>query len=263
MSRYNASGRPLSGEAWLAAHHRAKLRERSAFARRLAALSPTRIIDLGCATGLWLELLNDLVHPACSFVGVDSDSDAVSVARERAAGWSRRREFVVGDIEFDDFDMEPGDLVLAFNVFPYVVDPRRFLDRLVRLTTADGAVAVRQYDGSLLRMGPMESGTRVLIDASLRSSVEPSDQFKHYDLDRVLAAVRGSAFERVELEFELFERFMPFPDDFLEYFEGTLDWMESLVSDTAREELKRWRSQQAEAGAGYFVEVDLVALLSS
>ncbi len=54
ISQENSTGRPLADAKWLENHHRAKLPERTAFAKKLAKLNPKNIVDLGCATGLWL-----------------------------------------------------------------------------------------------------------------------------------------------------------------------------------------------------------------
>lgn len=40
LSRENSTGRPLADAIWLENHHKAKLPERTAFARRLAELHP-------------------------------------------------------------------------------------------------------------------------------------------------------------------------------------------------------------------------------
>ena len=58
-SQENSTGKPLADSNWLENHHIAKLPERTAFAKKLSSLKPNSIVDLGCATGLWLELLND------------------------------------------------------------------------------------------------------------------------------------------------------------------------------------------------------------
>ena len=67
-SEENSSGKPLANSSWLLNHHRAKIPERTAFAKRLAKLQPKKIVDLGCATGLWLELLNEILPQDCEFM---------------------------------------------------------------------------------------------------------------------------------------------------------------------------------------------------
>lgn len=243
--RRNASGRPLAGSVWLDAHHRAKRAERRAFARRLAELRPRLIVDLGCATGLWLEELDAVMPPGCAFCGIDADGAALDQAERRAAGWSRTVDLIEADIEAEP-DRIPGcDLVLLFNLSSYIAD----LDRLLALL-ADQArtVAVRQYDGAALRFGPMSTADRAIIEDALLAGVAASAQFRHYDLDRVFSALHGAPYSMRDIQFELFARASPFPADFIDYFEGTLDWTLEHVSDLARERLQAWRTRLDDPG---------------
>lgn len=89
-SEENSSGKPLANSSWLLNHHRAKLPERTAFAKKLAELHPKKIVDLGCATGLWLELLNEFISSECEFVGIDSDIESLEMAISRSSAWSRK-----------------------------------------------------------------------------------------------------------------------------------------------------------------------------
>jgi len=82
-SEENSSGKPLANSSWLLNHHRAKIPERTAFAKRLAKLQPKKIVDLGCATGLWLELLNEILPLDCEFIGIDSDIESLEKLAEQ------------------------------------------------------------------------------------------------------------------------------------------------------------------------------------
>jgi SAM-dependent methyltransferase len=212
----NHTGRPLSSPGWLEAHHRAKLPERQRFAAMLAQLGPRRVVDLGCATGLWLDLLDPLLPPACEFVGFDSDPKSLTLAEERSTKWSRNATFEVCDIDANIESIPTADLTLVFNVIPYLQDPAKLFASLAERRER-GAVAVRQYDGAALRFGPMETEVRALIEASLRSSVGASSQFRHYDLDDVFSLLQECRLTRRKIAFELFERTTPFPDDFVAY----------------------------------------------
>jgi SAM-dependent methyltransferase len=259
----NATGKPLASSAWLDAHHRAKLPERRRFAESLARLRPRRVVDLGCATGLWLDLLDAVLPPDCEFVGLDSDEIALEEARARASKWSRSSVFETCDLESDLDDVPGGDLTLMFNVIPYIEEPAKIFARLAERED-HGVVAVRQYDGAALRFGPMETDVRALIEQSLRSGVSTSRQFRHYDMDRVFSLIRDCAFDRQQIAFELFERTAPFPPDFVEYFEGTLAWTQDLLSEDAARHLERWAARFAgvETVETYFFEVDVTAVLS-
>jgi SAM-dependent methyltransferase len=257
----NASGRPLAGDRWLEAHHRAKLHERRAFCDRLAALRPTSVLDLGCATGLWLQELHRVLPSECAFIGVDSDTDALAEAQERAAGWSRAARFEAIDLDDPDRQLPQCDLALMFNLSSYLAEPDRLLTRLAR---RGSAVAVRQYDGAALRFGPMPDDDRELIQTSLRASLGASTQFSHFDLDRMFEALHRAPFRNREIGFETFARTSPFPPDFLDYYNNTLGWTLGYLSDVARERLGAWRDIRLvdPANPSYFYEVDLTAVLS-
>lgn len=257
----NTTGRPLAAGDWLAAHHRAKLSERQAFCRRLAALDPVRVVDLGCATGLWMEELNKVLPSKCEFVGLDSDSDALAEAEARSVDWDRRVTFEQVDITGSEYSPPSADLTLMFNVSSYLPDVDRLLCSLAEQSLY---VAIRQYDGAALRFGPMDDADRGLIEQSLRAAISGSEQIRHYDLDRLFDSIHRAPFKSVDVEFELFQRLSPFPEEFMDYYTGTLEWTVDLLSDTAAGRLRGWMNQrhQEPHRASYFVEVDLVGLLS-
>lgn len=257
----NATGRPLADATWLEAHHIAKLPERRAFANRLRKLEPRTVLDLGCATGLWLELLNEVLPSDCRFIGLDSDEQSLEIARKRSEAWSRETDYVCLDIERNVAEVPSADLVLAFNVFPYISDLDEFLRGLFnRLPHA--RLAVRQYDGASIRFGPMDTADRQNMESSLRIAAESSQQFNHYDLDRAIAALRKLDTRQCEFNFELFARSDPFPQDFLPYYEQTIEWTRALLPKAEADKLQRWVDLGSRRGNRYFFEVDLVALLS-
>lgn len=260
QTQRNESGLPLSGSEWLATHHRAKIEARRAFASTLAALAPKRVVDLGCASGLWLELLDEVLPEDCEFIGVDCDAAILEEARQRSLAWKRRARFELLDLNDPNIEIPVGDLSLLFNVCGFIEDLPAFLDRL-HSSNADDRLAIRQYDGAMLRFGPMPGEARVAIESSLRAAVSSSDQLRHYDLDRVANSVGGSRFTEHRAWFELFERFTPYPAEFVPYLNGTLDWTQALVSDNAKSSLADWRRSCLDQWS-YFVEVDYVALLS-
>ena len=263
---HNESGRPLASDAWLEAHHRAKLRERTAFARLIAARAPRRIVDLGCGPGLWLELLSNELGAHCELLGFDSDSDALQAARERAQTWAKPSAFESLDFELDSDALPEADTFLAFNVFPYVSNPTELLETLRSKLRPGGCVVVRQYDGALLRVGPMSNQDRQLIDMSLMASVVGSGQFKHYDLDRIFEAITSSGFASKNIDFEVFKRVAPYPAEFEGYLVNTVEWTRKYISSEARDRLDDWfRARGPSASSNvpsYFMEVDLVAWLS-
>lgn len=260
-SEENSSGKPLANSSWLENHHRAKIPERTAFAMRLAKLQPKKIVDLGCATGLWLELLNEILPVECEFIGIDSDIESLEIAISRSKTWSQKISFMQLDIEKDATSIPSADLTLAFNIFPYIKDIDKFINVLAT-RTPQGTLAVRQYDGASIRFGPMSTTMRQKIEQDLQIATGNSEKFRHYDLDRTFVALRNSAYTNFEYNFELFERISPFDQNFIPYYEGTLLWTCQHISDTSAEFLSNWMNNDVHLLNKYFYEVDLVALLS-
>jgi SAM-dependent methyltransferase len=227
----------------------------------LATYQPKRVVDLGCGTGLWLDLLNDVLPTGCEFIGLDSDVESLATARKRATHWGRASRFEHCDIESSSDTIPASDLTLAFNVFSYLEEPAALL---THLRDCSRVVAVRQYDGAALRFGPMNANDRAVIENSLRASVLTSKQFRHYDMDRAFECLRAAPFSDRKLGFELFARTAPFPEDFLEYYEGTMAWTVALLSENAARLLRSWHKAGTgpENNGGYFYEVDLVGVLS-
>ncbi len=257
----NPSGKPLADVTWLEHHHVAKMPERIAFAKRLALLHPKRVVDLGCASGLWLELLNNYLPQDCEFIGIDSDNTSLEIAKARSTKWSRNSSFILLDIEKEAQKIPPSDLTLAFNIFPYIGDLSAFLKKLSSRTPM-GILAVRQYDGASIRFGPMLTADRQRMEVDLRLAVENSQKFKHYDLDRTIRALHDSLYTAIDCEFELFQRISPFPDEFIPYYVGTLEWTRDHLSEYSAERLQAWIDDNSLQQCRYFYEVDLVALLS-
>lgn len=255
------SMRPPAGSGWLDAHHRAKLSERRAFCQRLTALRPSRVLDLGCATGLWLEELNEVLPGDCEFIGMDSDEAALAKAAQRAEDWSRSHTFLPIDLNAPELSLPDADLTLLFNVSSYVAD----LDQLLELVAqGSGHVVVRQYDGAALRFGPMDPNDRAIIEAAMRAAMAESSELRHYDLDRLYAAIERGPFTKREFSFELYERTSPLPDDFEDYLAGTVWWIQKHLSGPAGKLLRAWWDERkAEPTCPtYFTEVDLIAMLS-
>lgn len=261
ITQENSTGRPLANASWLENHHRAKLPERTAFAKKLANLQPKSVVDLGCATGLWLELLNQILPNDCEFIGIDSDQEALNVAINRSKNWQRKVSFKQLDIEKDALRIPPSDLTLAFNIFPYIQNLDAFI-KILSNRIPRGTLAVRQYDGASIRFGPMDTAIRQKLETDLRIATGHSQKFHHYDLDRTFISLRNSLYEAAEYSFELFERSSPFDEDFLPYYTQTLEWTCQQLSDISAENLKKWISSESQDANRYFYEVDLIALLS-
>ncbi len=261
ISNENSTGKPLAAANWLESHHVAKLPERMAFAKKLATFNPESIVDLGCASGLWLEVLNQFLPTKCEFIGIDSDPELLHMAIRRSRSWERKVSFLQLDLEKDVSKIPSSDLTLAFNIFPYIKDLESFIKALSHRTPR-GVLVVRQYDGASIRFGPMPTSKRQAIEMELRVATENSESFHHYDLDRTYSALRHSSYNQYAYEFELFERTSPFPTDFLPYYQETMEWTCQFLSKNTSDYFRTWINADPLMKNRYFFEVDLVAILS-
>lgn len=262
----NRTGRPLSDDKWLKAHHLAKLSERTAFIRGITNNNPNTIVDLGCATGLWLQLLNDVLPESCSLIGVDSDLKSLSIAKKRAETWNRKVEFIHQDLSENDLDWMPSaDAYLIFNVIPYITNPNLLLNSIFKVKKQNSKVFIRQYDGAALRFGPFETSKRMNIERELFTALSNSTKINHYDLDRTYVSINSSKFVNKKFNFELFQRVSPFPEDFIDYFKNMMLWSANYITDESRKHLIEWMESTLSTSCetpSYFIETDLIAELS-
>lgn len=261
ITEENSTGKPLANASWLEKHHNAKIPERSAFAQRLVKLNPHKIVDLGCASGLWLDLLNKTFPKECEFIGIDSDEESLSIAKKRSQTWNRKVSFLKLDIDKEPEKIPTADLTLAFNIFSYINNLDLFIETIAR-RNPHGVLAIRQYDGASIRFGPMPTYERQQIESDLRVATENNTDFRHYDMDRAYEAIQNSSYKYKNIEFELFERTSPFDVDFLPYYIGTLNWTAQFLSETTSKFFEKWMKDDPKFLNRYFYEVDLIALLS-
>lgn len=96
-----------------------------------------RMLDLGCGTGLSGEAMRDIVDHA---IGVDISENMVELSDEREV----YEELYVGEaVAFlqDAGDLEPFDLVVATDVFPYLGAAEPFVDGVAAVTISGGLFA--------------------------------------------------------------------------------------------------------------------------
>ena len=261
ITEENSIGKPLANATWLEKHHNAKIPERTKFAQRLIELHPHKIVDLGCASGLWLALLNEIFPNECEFIGIDNDEQSLSIAKERSKLWNRNVSFLKLDIEKEVDQIPSADLILAFNIFPYIDNLDLFI-KSIFCKNKQGTLAIRQYDGASIRFGPMPTNERQQIESDLRVALENNTNFRHYDMDRVYTAIHSAPYQNKTIEFELFERTSPFDSKFIPYYTGTLNWTAQFLSEASSIFFDKWMQEDPHFLNRYFYEVDLMALLS-
>ncbi len=261
---HNKTGKPLSSLKWLNAHHIAKYDYRKLFAERIAKLKPKSLVDMGCGYGLWLDVFNNYIDSKCDFIGLDIDKESINISKEKSKTWTRKTSFIECNIEKDIDSIPSADVYFLSNMFSYLINPSEFIERLKQKFNSNSVIIVRQFDGSLLRFGPMSQKIRSLIDSSLYTSVGKSKEFNYYDMDRAFEVLNSSSLKNKDITFELFQESTPFSDNFIEYFSNTIDWTIEHISENAAVELKKWQERYIKNlnNHSYFIGVDLIGFLS-
>ncbi len=134
---------------------RATARLRAEAVARLALTEGTRVLDLGCGTGLSLPLLRAAVGASGAVYGVDLSPDMLAAARDRshAAGWINVH-LIEADAERFELP-EPVDALLCFYTNDVLLSPTAlpralgFLRPGARVVAA-GAKLVRGWRGALV-----------------------------------------------------------------------------------------------------------------
>lgn len=264
-SWYNCSEKPLSSSNWLLTHHKAKYEERLEFAKLILKDDYRKIVDLGCGPGHWLQLFDKIAPLNCKLIGIDMDSQSIKEAVTNTIHWSRKKDFITCDFEDESNKIPKADLILAFNIFSYIKNPSQFIENIKLRLNPSGTLVIRQYDGNFLRFGPVSPKLRLNIEKSLHASLSNSNEFKHYALDEVFTAVEQSSFEKKDVYFETFQKVPPYSEKFIEYYKKTIIWTMNYISDDAAQKLQQWYTNfiiRNDGASTYFVEVDLVSLLS-
>lgn len=259
----NHSGKPLSDPKWLYEHHEAKITEREKFAQTLATYKPKNVVDLGCGTGLWLEILDQTFDEGVKFIGLDGDEESIRLACDRAKSWNRDTKFETLNFE-GGTDLPSADLYLAFNIFPYIKDLSGLLGRIKEALNPGGKLVVRQYDGFDLNFGPMETTDKLTLMNSLFAAIGQSRQFSHFSRDDIFKELNDSDFKSKKFSFEMLHKVSPYNPKFKRYLINTIDWTSLYVNEKSKGILRQWKKEylQENAKPSYFKEAYLVAELS-
>jgi len=101
----------------------------------------SRILDVGCGTGLLLEQLGR-THPEAELVGLDLTPRMLGIAQHRLAG---RAALVAADAATLPFRDAHFDTVVSSSVLHYLPDPRRALGEWRRVLRPGGRLIVTDW----------------------------------------------------------------------------------------------------------------------
>lgn len=142
-----------------------------------------RVLDFGCGTGRLTEALAKLGHPV---VGVDVSTGMLSAARRRCGGLDGVSLRAGDGRGLERLEATPFELVVACDVFPYVVTAgaaavRDLLRAMSRSLVETGAVAVLNYSYRGDRARDRAEIELCACDAELTIVRASVGDFRHWD----------------------------------------------------------------------------------
>lgn len=258
----NNSGVQLSASNWLEDHHNAKKELRYHFAKKIAEFQPKSIVDIGCGTGLWLSVFNDILPKDCKFIGVDLDPSSLNEARKRSSNWERECEWKAIDINKEPEAIPVADLALIFNFSSYIEDLELFFSSISQERGFKG-IALRQFAGDEIKFGPFNPNEHEAIASSLKNSIGSSNQIRYYDMDRLIEVALKTGRTPLIRDFELYKSFSPFTVNSWPYIKGTAEWTADRMPKYEKNLIHNWLTRAAENDSSlYFFSLDWIALLS-
>lgn len=234
--------------ARLEAAYRARdiVRRRNLVLAALAAEPGEHVIDVGCGPGFYCAELSELVGETGGVLGVDLNSDMLTLARKRCAGRSNVA-LRQGDAARLPAEDEEFDAATSVQVLEYVRDAPAALREIRRVLRPNGRAVLWDIDWSTLSWRSRDEArmSRVLAawDAHLT----------HPTLPRVLATqLRDAGYADVTVEAHAFVATAPTADT---YVGAILPIIEAFVAGKAPEDAAAWRGEQdelAESGEFFF-----------
>lgn len=104
--------------------------------RELGVGPGTTVLDVGCGSGLALELAR---QRGAQVSGLDGAAELLKIARRRVPDAVALR---VGDLAALPFETASFDVVMSFNALRYAADPVATVTEFARVTAAGGAVCI-------------------------------------------------------------------------------------------------------------------------
>lgn len=122
--------------------HNNKLR---IFKTLLMNYHPKNIIDIGCASGTFTYQISK-IFPNSNIIGMDSYKEVIDYAKEKYPSL----EFTVADAHKLPFKDNSFDLTVCYETIEHVIDPRKVLTEIYRVTKVNGNIILAMDSGSWL-----------------------------------------------------------------------------------------------------------------
>jgi SAM-dependent methyltransferase len=147
------------------------LRLSQAYFDQLPLAPATRILAVGCGTGIEVRALKRRTQTTAELVGVDHSPALIAAAERltREEGLAERVRFQVGDAHHLDFDEASFDIVMLHTLLSHVDDPLQVLREARRVARSGGTIAVFDGDYASLTFGyPDPLRARAIEEALLK-----------------------------------------------------------------------------------------------
>lgn len=101
---------------------------------------PCRIVDFGCGSGRFGQMLMPFMPEGSSYTGIDQSAELIAEARKRFTGAPFEAEFYVGDVHEVPFGDDSFDVAVSHAVLMHIPDPMGAIREMIRVTVDGGLV---------------------------------------------------------------------------------------------------------------------------
>jgi ubiquinone/menaquinone biosynthesis C-methylase UbiE len=236
------------GIEWLLDHHRTKEQERRRMVDDLNLKPGDIVLDLGCGPGLWTSLLAEKVNPNGRIVGLDNDADFINYASENLSKeqFEEIIEFHEGDFYAVPFEDESFDLVFFGNCFAYVTDHQKVLKEQKRVTKKGGRIAVKDFEGSVLVVHPIEPQLTLNVVAAAAQALKenpPSPPFDNFSGQKLRGLLLKAGLKNVSATSYAVQILPPLTPEARRYIAGNAKWYaDKGKPHLSEEEFEQWHS---------------------
>ncbi|MDQ6668243.1 MAG: methyltransferase domain-containing protein, partial [Thermoproteota archaeon] len=124
-----------------------------------------RCLDVGCGVGHTSFLLSKLVGRTGKVVGLDMSEDNIETCKKQSIPITNNLEFVVGDLHDTKLEESSFDFVYSRFLFQHLIDPKKALARISKLTADLAIIATEELDHGLWLSYPPDPNLRKLKKA--------------------------------------------------------------------------------------------------
>ncbi len=150
------TGQAFASVSWLTNHYNAKSPQLIHNVASLPIRSGDRVLDLGCGVGFYIEIFLKMVGPIGRVVGVDHDTDLISVARENLSqsglnNWELKLTNVFGILE----NVHEFNRIILFNTLSYNSNYAEFVASLYDRMANDSLLIIKDFDMATSSYNPI------------------------------------------------------------------------------------------------------------